>query len=65
MLALAARRGQKGFSGVLEEAVEAYLRGEAKREEQRQTFDSLAGVLTEEDAGELERNMGEIRATWR
>lgn len=65
LLALAVRRGQKGFSGVLEEAIEAYLRGEAKREEHRQAFHSLAGILTEDEAGELERSVEEVRARWR
>ena len=53
LLALAARRGQKGFSAVLEEAIESYLQGEAEREKRMQTVLSLAGALSGEEAEEL------------
>ena len=46
LLALAARRGEKGFSSVIEEAIESYLAGEAEREGRRQTLLSLAGSLS-------------------
>lgn len=50
LLALAARRGQKGFPVVLEEAIASYLAGEAERERRRQTILSLAGSLSKEEA---------------
>jgi len=65
LLALAARRGQKGFSGVLEEALDEYLHGEAEREKRMQTFLSLAGSITEEDAQALRRTARELRESWR
>lgn len=65
LLALAASRGQKGFSGVLEEAIEAYLRGDEERKKRNEMFHSLAGVLTEDEGNELEREVKAVRASWR
>ena len=65
LLALAARRGQKGFSGVLEEAIESYLAGEAEREQRRQAFLSLAGSLSGEDVEALRNVARELRDNWR
>lgn len=61
LLAMAARRGQKGFSAVLEEAIENYLRGEADREKRRQTISSLAGCISEEEAKRLRRTVRQLR----
>ena len=61
LLAIAARRGQKGFSEVLEEAIESYLTGEAEREEKVQTFLSLAGSISQEEADELHKHVEELR----
>lgn len=65
LLAMAARRGQKGFSSVLEEAIASYLAGEAEREQRRQTILSLAGSLSKEEAEDLRRMTGELRESWR
>ncbi len=43
LLALASRRGQKGISIVLGEAIESFLQGEVEREEGRETLLSLGG----------------------
>lgn len=65
LLALAARRGQKGFSAVVEEALEQYLEGEAARERRRSALRSLSGRLSAADAAELRGNTREIRESWR
>jgi hypothetical protein len=65
LLALAARRGQKGFSAVLEEAVEIYLSGEAERERRRRELLSLAGALSKPEAEKLRRRTRELRENWR
>ena len=65
LLALAARRGEKGFSSVIEEAIESYLAGEAEREGRRQTLLSLAGSLSGEEAEELRGVARELRESWR
>ncbi len=65
LLALAARRGEKGFSGVLEEAIELFLAGEEARERRIETLRSLAGSLSQDEAGELRREVRAIRESWR
>jgi len=65
LLALASRRGQKGFSAVLGEAIESYLRGEKDREKRRHTILALAGALSEKEADQLLRTVHEIRENWR
>jgi len=65
LLALASRRGQKGFSAVLGEAIENYLRGEADREKRRRTLLAVAGTLSPEEADRLRRAVRELRRNWR
>ncbi len=65
LLALAARRGEKGFSSVIDEAIQAYLASERDREERRRIFRSLAGSLSRKDAEELKRSTAGLRERWR
>jgi hypothetical protein len=65
LLALASRRGQKGFSAVLGEAIESYLLGEVDRQKRRQAFLALAGSISETDANELHQKIQELRENWR
>jgi metal-responsive CopG/Arc/MetJ family transcriptional regulator len=62
---LAARRGQKGLSALVSEAIEEYLRGEQDRERRRAELLSLAGSLCLEDADDLRRTTGALRESWR
>ncbi len=50
LLALAARRGEKGFSSVLAEAIEEYLNEERTRVQRRKEALSLAGSLSADEA---------------
>ena len=65
LLQLAARRGKKGFSGLIEEAVETYLQSRAAEEARRGAVLRLRGALSRADAGALRRTTAAIRATWR
>jgi predicted transcriptional regulator len=65
LLALAARRGSKGFSAIVAEALEAYLRAEADREAQRRRAGLLKGALAGGEADDLRRTTAAIRGTWR
>jgi hypothetical protein len=65
LLALAARRGKKGFSAVLAEAIDAYLSGERERARQREAFLSLRGSLSKEEGEELRATTRAIREYWR
>lgn len=55
LLSLAAKRGEKGFSGVLEQAIDAFLAGESEREARKQKLLALDGVLSNEEADDLRR----------
>jgi predicted DNA-binding protein len=65
LLELAARRGEKGFSGLVAEAVELYLESLARDEERRRAALRLRGSLSEGDAGELRRATRSVRESWR
>lgn len=65
LLSVASRRGQKGFSAVLGEAIEHYLRAEQDREKRRKTLLSLAGSLTPDEAVKLRRTVENVRERWR
>jgi hypothetical protein len=65
LLALAARRGHKGFSIVLEEAIENYLRGDTERQKRKQELLSLAGCLSDDEAAELRKTARSLRESWR
>jgi hypothetical protein len=65
LLALAARRGEKGFSSVLHEAIDQYLRGETDREQRRKLLLSLAGSFSRKEADELRRETSALREHWR
>lgn len=65
LLDLAARRGEKGFSGLVAEAVTRYLADEAGRVERlRAAVDGL-GTLDDAAADALEASVRELRARWR
>jgi hypothetical protein len=64
LLSVASRRGQKGFSSVLEEAIEYYLRAEQDREKRRKALLSLAGALSPEKAEKLRRTTKDLREHW-
>lgn len=65
LLALAARRGEKGFSSVLAEAIEVYLDGDRTRVQRRKELLSLAGSLSVEDARNLRHAATALRENWR
>ncbi|MEK7406337.1 MAG: hypothetical protein AAB225_14645 [Acidobacteriota bacterium] len=65
LLELAARRGEKGFSSVIGEALEAYLRASAEGERLRAKALRLRGKFTAEEAERLRREVAKVRASWR
>lgn len=65
LLELAARRGEKGFSAVLAEALEIYLEALSRDEENRQAALRLRGSLGEAEADELRRATRSLRESWR
>jgi hypothetical protein len=65
LLALAARRGEKGFSSVLGEAIEEYLKEEKTRVQRRKELLSLAGSLSADEAKALRNTATSLRENWR
>lgn len=65
LLELAARRGEKGFSEVLAEAIEIYLEVLSRDEESRKIALGLRGSLSEAEADELRQATRCLRESWR
>lgn len=65
LLELAARRGEKGFSGLVREAIEHYLTSLGAREEELRRAESLLGGLTDVEADQLEASVRRLRELWR
>lgn len=65
LLELAARRGEKGFSRLVGEAIERYLRSLEESEQAREAALELRGALSEEEATALEERARELRESWR
>lgn len=65
LLEIAARRGEKGFSKIVEEALESYLRRDGDGEGARARALATRGALTEDEADALEARAREIRERWR
>jgi hypothetical protein len=64
LLALAAGRGEEGLSSVLAEAIDHYLRGDA-RPLRRKELVSIAGSLSRKDAKTLRKACSAVRENWR
>ncbi len=62
LTALAARRGVKGFSPLVREAIDSYLA--MMGPEEIDAVLALEGNLTAEEAAEVERRIAEAWATW-
>lgn len=66
LLEMAARRGEKGYSRIVQDALKAYRESLKEKEERRRAILALQGSITEEQAEHLHRHVGELReAPWR
>jgi len=65
LLELAARRGEKGFSSVIAEAVEVYLAGSTEQERFRKRALRLRGTLPHDEAQRLQQSSETLRGFWR
>jgi hypothetical protein len=65
LLELAARRGQKGFSRLVEDAIAAYLLEESARDDKRRAAARLRGALAQDEALELRTSTVALRESWR
>ena len=65
LLELAARRGEKGFSSVIAEALDAYLDGIAEKERLCRRAIRVLGTMPAAEAARLRRDTSAIREFWR
>ncbi len=65
LLDLAARRGEKGFSSIVQEALEQYFANEDRRQETVDRALSALGSLSDEEADRLEDEVRALRRSWR
>ena len=65
LLELAAVRGDKGFSGVVADALEMYLEGHHERTNAIRNAVALKGSMKETEAADLLSQTRKIRAGWR
>jgi metal-responsive CopG/Arc/MetJ family transcriptional regulator len=65
LLDLAARRGEKGFSGLVSEAVAAYLTDLEGRHAKVARATAVLGTLSEDEAEEMRRSVAALRDRWR
>jgi hypothetical protein len=64
LTALAARRGLRGFSALVQEAIDEYLAENA--DDELTSFLALEGSLSDEEADQVEGRIAELRsAPWR
>lgn len=65
LLEAAARRGEKGFSTIIQEALDHYFESEiARRERVAQALKTI-GSLSKEAADRMEKNARQLRRSWR
>jgi hypothetical protein len=65
LLEIAARRGEKGFSLVVAEAIDCFLRQDLMLRERRKKALSLRASITPPEAGRLHGTTARIREFWR
>ena len=65
LLKMAAIRGFKGFSQVVQEALNEYIARQAERQNLIKDALKLRGILSEKDGVELENTRKTIRGSWR
>lgn len=65
LLELAARRGDKGFSGIVQEALDYYFEAEEERAAKVAKAIDALGTLEAVEADRLEREVRKLRGAWR
>jgi metal-responsive CopG/Arc/MetJ family transcriptional regulator len=65
LLEIAARRGLKGFSQIVAEAIDSYLAAENNLDKRREEVRQLQGSLSPKEAEDLRRRVAKIHKHWR
>jgi len=64
LLAIAARRGEKGFSRLVQDAVDRYLEEEDRRGSLVDDALTVMGTLADQEAEHARKVVGDLRASW-
>lgn len=65
LLEIAGSRGEKGFSGLVREAIDLYLKVQSQRASQAKLALKLKGILGKDEADDLADGVAAIRERWR
>ena len=65
LMEISARRGEKGFSHLIEKAVEAYLDALDRQHQAVREAVATYGSLDDEEADRLEESVAQARQRWR
>ena len=65
LLEAAARRGEKGFSSIVQEALADYFVAEEHRQEKIRRALAVIGQLDADEAKDLAKSVRTLRRTWR
>lgn len=65
LMELAARRGERGFSALVEEALVQYLDEEQRRRRSVEEAQAVIGAMDDEAATALEDSVRTLRERWR
>jgi hypothetical protein len=65
LLELAARRGRKGFSAIIDEAIERYIAQGAEQAKAHRRALKLLGTLSPQKAARLRADTAAVRRSWR
>jgi hypothetical protein len=65
LVGLAAARGEKGYSKIVEEVLVRYLRDEDRQDERLGELLALRGTLSDEDAAAVREEIERLRSGWR
>jgi len=63
--ALAVKKGHRGYSRVMEEAVKHYLRELEKKEQSSSVLLKMRGSWSAKEAADIKKRLEEIRKNWR
>lgn len=65
LLALAAQKGLRGYSGIIKEALDCYLGQQSKTAEKKRKILKMEKTWKAEETKEIRSNLAELRENWK
>lgn len=62
---IAARRGLRGYSRLIQEAIDFYIKEKVKKREGTKEILKMRGTWSKEEAKQFKKRLEEIRRNWR